>query len=577
MAFEFRQWQKEAVERAGALKRSIIEACPGSGKSSFSGALSKLWLDSSQCDHVLAVTPSVNIKRGIMRQWAGNFGFKVRGNLVKRSVNAFKVPEGYDATVITYHELKNEQCIDVLRLWLSKNFRFGVIFDEVHHAARSQTWGDVVRVIGHDLASRVCIMTGTAFRSDGQPIELMEYITHDGESVANPDYRYLYRQAVNDDICRPVTCLWIDGELTFSHHKKEIYNRTLSKVQPYEMNEAMRMFFNPAGECMENMVRQVHSDLMRLRDTDGYKDAAALFVCRPGGPNNEENDASEKHVREMAKLIERITKQEVVVVTHDEEGGADKLDAFARGTSPYLVAVNMVSEGVDIPRIRKVAFCRYTDSEMLFRQICGRALRKTRDNDPVAAQIYIPAFPKMVEFGQRLWDEAKAGLVNKVERARERDGEGEWPKSPKLVGIDATGDATGGHYDQTSVAEGWVKIAGEVVNTHEAFRSWDRVQLGAALQVANGIQEGNSSDRHVSRGQSRKHLCDRLLRRVNRLATLAYGGDYGKAWATELFEKFNVNSLDDIRVLWTDNQILTAARELEKRIDAVAHRRSEDQ
>ena len=73
----------------------------------------------------------------------------------------------------------------------------------------------------------------------------------------------------------------------------------------------------------------------------------------------------------------------------------------------------MVSEGVDIPRIRKVAFCRYTDSEMLFRQICGRAIRTTVKNDPVASEAYIPAFNKMVEFGQRFWDEAKAGLVEK--------------------------------------------------------------------------------------------------------------------------------------------------------------------
>ena len=43
--------------------------------------------------------------------------------------------------------------------------------------------------------------------------------------------------------------------------------------------------------------------------------------------------------------------------------------------NPYLVAVNMVSEGCDIPRLRAVAFCRYTTSEMLFRQIVGASKR----------------------------------------------------------------------------------------------------------------------------------------------------------------------------------------------------------
>ncbi len=46
--FELREWQREALERCKELTRSIVEACPGSGKSQFSGGLAKHWLDTER-------------------------------------------------------------------------------------------------------------------------------------------------------------------------------------------------------------------------------------------------------------------------------------------------------------------------------------------------------------------------------------------------------------------------------------------------------------------------------------------------------------------------------------------------
>jgi len=573
MAFQLRDWQNEALLKCKALSRSVVEACPGSGKSAFSGALAKHWLDSGECDHVLAVAPSVSIKRSIMRQWQDNFGLRVRGNLIRRSGDGLKVPVKFDATVITYHELRNEQCEDMLRLWKSQTWSFGVVFDEIHHAASNQTWGGRVRTIGHDLASRVCIMTGTPFRSDGQPIELMDYVLHDGEHVAEPDFRYVYRQAVNDDICRPVTCRWIEGEIFFVHESKGQYTRSIKNVLPHEMRAAMGQFFDPSGEIMKNLVSLVHSDLMRLRQNDAYKDAAALFVCRPAANNETADGQSDKHVREMAKLIERLTGQEVVVVTHDQDDGADRIESFKTGKSPYIVAVNMVSEGVDIPRLRKVAFCRYTDSEMLFRQIVGRVVRRTAPNDPVASEVYVPGFPKMVEFGQRLWDEASAGLKERI-AVEAQPGVGivggdepEFPKSPKLIAVDASGGAGAGQFDQTEVETNWIGAAERVINTHTSYRHWNQVHLGAALKAfseLNQFGEPSSTD-----DQRRSNLFDRLRRRVNVLARLAWNGEYGVAWSVEVFEKHNVQSMDDIRALWPYDRINNLIGALDSRIEAV--------
>lgn len=574
MGFELREWQRAALERCNGLQRSIVEACPGAGKSAFSGGLAKQWLDSGDCTHVLAVVPSVSIQRGVMRAWKNTWGLRVRSRLVKRTGNAFRVPLNFDATVITYHELRNEQSVDALKMWRETGWKFGVVFDEIHHAASSQVWGDRVKTIGHDLASRVCIMTGTPFRSDGQPIELMEYVVRDGESVADPDYRYVYRQAVQDDVCRPVTCRFVKAEVVLSHVERGVYSKDIRTLTDYERAKALDRVFDPQGEPMGQMIRLVHDDLMRLRANERYQDASALFVCRPGKAKEANSD---KHVREMAKRIEQITGQEVMVVTHDDKDSADRIDAFNRSNAPYIAAVNMIQEGVDIPRLRKVAFCRMTESEMLFRQIVGRVIRKTIDNDPIPSTIYVPEFATLIEFAERIWDEAEAGLKEKKDcggpcfRCGQKPCICEGPEleTRKLLSIDAHGEAGSGVFDQVSVETPWIALAEQVTNTHTIWRHYDHVALGAFLKTANAFNPTNAGIANES--QVKANLCDRLRRRMTVLARVGFDGDYGRAWREGLFDKYEVASLEDIRTLWTHDRIEAAIRDIERSIDHHAH------
>lgn len=581
MAFQLREWQAAAIERCKDLDHSVVEACPGAGKSAFSGGLAKHWLDSGVCNHVLCVVPSIAIKHGVMRQWKNTWGLKVRSALVRRSGNAFSVPWSSDATVITYHELRSDQSEDALRLWSQSGWSFSVVFDEVHHAAQLATWGNRVGAVGRELAKRVCVMTGTPFRTDGKIIELMRYAFRDGEHVANPDYQYQYRRAVEEDVCRPVAIRWIDGKVVLTHCDRGTYERNVSKVTAFEMGPAQNMFFDPNGETMKSLVQQVHADLSRLRERPEYADAAALFVCRIGIDSQGGRD--EKRVHAMGRLIARITGFEPTVVCHEDKTSAALIDRFARSSDPYIVAVNMVSEGVDIPRLRKVAFCRYTESEMVFRQVVGRVLRKTLDNDPVASLVYVPAFAKMVEFGERLWDEAKGGVKDRDPNAdlkcrrcgQERPcgcvpEESEFPFTPKIVGIDAHAEASSGRFDDTDVETPWIGLAEQVSRTHVTYRHWNQVHLGALLKTA--IELHSSDGASVSEEQQRDNLCDRLNRRMAVLARVGYGGDYGAAWRSEIFDKHEVECLNDIRILWTHDKIQALIRDIEKRIHEAAFR-----
>lgn len=541
-------WQSAALERVKEYILSIIEACPGSGKTTFSGALAKHWLDSSECDHVIAIAPSLSIKRGIAKTWFRRFGLQSRWHLVDKGMNAFRIPTA-DATVITYHELRNTLCEDALRLWTSQGWKFGVVFDEIHHAASPRQWGDRVSVIGKELASRACIMTGTPFRTDGEAIELMKYVSKDGLHVADPDCRYTYREAVEDRVCRPVACRWIDGEIPFDSRKRGKYVREISKLRDYELDQAKSVFFDPNGEPMTNLVRQVHYDLMRHRSDQRYANAGALFVCQTG------HGMKGKKVDEFAKTVERITGIRPTVVKHDDEDSVDKIEAFREGNDPYIVAVNMISEGVDIPRLRLVAFCRYTDSEMLFRQIVGRVLRKTLENDEVPATMYVPRFPQMQDFAQRLWDEAKNGLKDRPPtdviidiNLPPVDGTS---NVKNLVALDAHAIAGAGRFDDIDVERQWIGVADRVSRMHTTYRHYNSVHLGAVLKTASQIV---GDEFGVDEPQELANLFDRLNRRVRRLAGYSTGGDFAKAWAT-VFAHARVSCLEDIRAFWCHERV----------------------
>src|SRR5205085_2403429 len=66
------------------------------------------------------------------------------------------------------------------------------------------------------------------------------------------------------------------------------------------------------------------------------------------------------------------------------------IEGFARAREPWLVAVRMVSEGVDIPRLRVGVYATTTSTELFFRQAVGRLVRWTRGVPRQRAWLFIP-------------------------------------------------------------------------------------------------------------------------------------------------------------------------------------------
>ena len=130
---------------------------------------------------------------------------------------------------------------------------------------------------------------------------------------------------------------------------------------------------------LPRILREADAKLRTLR-AEGHRDAGGLAVA-----------ADATHARRVAKLLGEVTGRAPLVVLHTEAGAARKLADFRGSREPWIVAVNMVSEGVDIPRLRVGVYATAAKTPLIFRQIVGRFVRTIPGRAAEPSWLYLPA------------------------------------------------------------------------------------------------------------------------------------------------------------------------------------------
>jgi len=562
-----RQWQQECFESFNAWLNErqgdevfSLEACPGSGKSFMAAWMSDQVINNDQdelsVDHILAVVPWRSIQGdandGMLAAFAAR-GLDVRDRFfvaARRQVRQ-PCPHGVDATVTLYHEVCNQEAVDTLDMWRRGGWRFALVLDEIHHANElNGTWGEYIEQIKR-MASITVVMSGTYFRADKAPIKFLKYVDLGRGPVPDTDYSYPLKAGVRDQVVRDASCRYIDAEV-------ELYNRKTDKrytvlasqiTNQSDLAAAKKQALHPASECVRKMIEQSHADLMRLRGR--FTDAAYLFTARPGRDHQQEDS----HVHKLANKIHEITNIRPVVVTHKDRDPISKIASFRNGSAPYLVAVNMISEGCDIPRIRGIVFCRYTESEMLFRQIVGRAQRILPEDIGsvyAAAQVYVPKFPLMYSFGQNLMGEVEQGQLARVCEVC-----GEWPcacpcgicnqkpcvcdnerpaPDPDVIGLADSAIWDGGGIDGNDVAERYIDFATDVTSKtlHLLYANVVQVADMARQLEARMQRVAYSQEPSIDRRLAAKKKGSRIMRQI---AARLYNNDHRKAWGKEFMSR----------------------------------------
>jgi superfamily II DNA or RNA helicase len=399
-----RAWQARAVAAMDRWERRsfLLSAAPGAGKTRPALEFARRQLAAGAAGSVLVACPT----GPLTRQWAraaSRLGLELAADAPSP-----QPPRGFHGVAVTYARIAKAP-----RRWArAVAARSLVIADEAHHLGEELAWGEAFAA-AFGGCERWLLLSGTPFRSDATPIPGVRYDAH---GLAEPDISYTYADAVLDGICRPVCFVAYDGTLSWRSGDDVIESSFETVLSGREASRRYRTAIStelPDG--LPRILREADTRLRTLR-RDGHPDAGGLVVA-----------ADSTHARRIAALLREETGQRAFVVLHTEAKAAEKLAAFTNSRDPWIVAVNMVSEGVDIPRLRVGVYATAAKTPLVFRQIVGRFVRTIPHRPPDASWLYIPADRILRDHAAAVQQELRHAL-----RLAEADSAGEFDRSDRL-------------------------------------------------------------------------------------------------------------------------------------------------
>ena len=362
-----RPWQRAALERMSSWHEGpfLLSAAPGAGKTIPSLVYARGLLRAGVIKRVHVVCPTTPLTR----QWA-DAAARV-GVQLAPDPDDLTPPRDFDGVAATYARVAQSS-----KRWASQcGERTLVIADECHHLGDELAWGEGF-TLTFAATSRWLLLSGTPFRSDQCAIAGVRY---DG-GVALPDVSYSYADAVRDGICRPVAFIPYDGTLSWQSGDDVIESSFDDVLSTREASRRYRTAISTElADGLPRILRSAHERLEQVR-AEGHRDAGGLVVTADGD-----------HARRVAQLLKELTGKAPVVVVHTDARAAQKLRAFGRSRERWIVAVNMVSEGVDIPRLRVGVYATAAKTPMIFRQIVGRFVRTLAGRPAELSYLFLPA------------------------------------------------------------------------------------------------------------------------------------------------------------------------------------------
>ena len=395
-------WQREAFAEYFRVPRRdfLLNATPGAGKTAYALTIAAELLARREVAALTVVTPTEHLKH----QWADvalRFGIALDSSYRNSQGRA---SADFAGVAVTYAQVAAHPALHRQR---TEGRRTLVIFDEIHHAGDALSWGDAVKE-AFDPARRRVALTGTPFRSDANPIPFVTYGEQpDGSRRSSSDYVYGYANALEDGVVRPVIFLAYSGEMSWRTRAGDEITATLGTPMTKEqIAQAWRTALDPAGEWVTRVLEAADKRLTEVRR--GMADAAGLVIA------GDHEDA-----RAYAALLRRITGKRPVVVLSDDPSASRKIAAFTASDDRWMVAVRMVSEGVDIPRLAVGVYATSVSTALFFAQAVGRFVRARRRGE--TASVFVPSVPVLLAFAAELEAERDHVLRSPSEAPEEQE------------------------------------------------------------------------------------------------------------------------------------------------------------
>ena len=381
---KLRQWQAEALEKyfSMAPQDFLAVATPGAGKTTFALRVATELVERGTINRIVVVAPTDHLQR----QWAdaaARVGLSIDPNF-KNSDGAHG--RDFIGVAVTYAQVAMKPMLHRAKTEVAKTL---VILDEIHHGGDALSWGDGIRE-AFEPATRRLALTGTPFRSDTAAIPFVEYAEDkDGIRRSKSDYTYGYGNALRDHVVRPVIFMAYSGQMRWRTSAGEEYAASLGEAAVTKdiTAQAWRTALNPQGQWIPSVLAAADKRLTEVRRA--VPDAGGLVIA------TDHEDA-----RAYAGQLSRITGESPTVILSDDAGASEKIEEFSASDSRWMVAVRMVSEGVDVPRLSVGVYATSTATPLFFAQAVGRFVRaRTRGE---TASVFLPSVPNLMALANQL-------------------------------------------------------------------------------------------------------------------------------------------------------------------------------
>ena len=403
-----RPWQQTCLEKAinwfkEQNRLFMVGAAPGSGKTTCAVVIANELIKNNEIDCVIAVAP----RRTVVSQWAADFQLICGRPMLKIT--------GHD------EDLSTMGGMDFAVTWsaihdaspafykICQENNVLLICDEHHHAGKEAAWG-LNADSAFAAAKHVLVLSGTPIRTDGSESVWLNYDPRGGiDHPRDGTFTLTYGEAVDLGYCRPITFHRHDGNFSVQFQdgdtasvngqgvtmegdqlerlpslKRAIDFIKLASTPIYEKDGSPSLSSYPASmlEC----------GIQKLDDMKLQMPKAGGLVIAP----------TIEMANYMADLLEMLEGVRPFVVHNQVNNSDAKIEAFRSNNHRWLVSVGMVSEGVDIPRLRILVYLPHAKTELAFRQAMGRVVRNFGPNDITRAYVIMPAFQIFDEFARRV-------------------------------------------------------------------------------------------------------------------------------------------------------------------------------
>lgn len=508
----FLDWQTQAFNQLNEKLRNggkdfLTVVSVGGGKTYFASRSAKHLIDRNIIDRVVVITPTINL----VENWAATTtecGLRLRRGF-GNSIFDQELPPDSDGYVTTFASLGAAPYVHEKRCTERRTL---TILDEIHHLCEVASQGKAAALAFGNVIFRHHL-SGTPLRSDKKFVPFLEYAPRiDGGWTLKPDFTYSYGQAVADKVCRQVAFIPFgeDAEIEFSLRKKE-YNLSFEDDVNKELQRERlwnSLFIKPNNVLLRKMLKKGDSILGDVRRDHG--NAGGLIIA------NDQWSAGE-----LAKMLYDNTGKKAVVVTSDEPKAHETLERFKDSNDPWIISVKMVSEGVDIRRLRVMLYLAMVTEELFFIQCMGRIVRMMSEY-PGLSYFLMPRDNRFLAIAQKVQEEVNTCIEEKMKRGGGGGGCGDVDRDWQSANGEEASTVLGGH---TFAPE----VLPEVVEAKRRFSSISHIPEVELAGLRNFFKGFTAPDKDESsqpeeswdkRREDKSKMADKLVSaycyRVNR-------------------------------------------------------------